>query len=268
MNSQLRSDANVFWPRLKEQSVFSELKKLDQFCVENHIPYALFGGIATAAFLGQFVRPLRDIDVLTPKQHVSAVHKFLRDQRFTTEDSSFSHRAGFEQFRKRTDSGEIALQLFPGAFTLIDGTSRGRQLWAYNFSEAIDRAQDRVVCSLDGSERVTVKVIPLEDLIVSKLWPYFESNMLFDLAFLLHSVVPNTSIDQDYLNSRLETASPLMIQQCADNLFRFNDAVRLSVVLNTLANDSKLEQSVKLLKESFQDRVEQDLIGSKSRRAT
>lgn len=250
MASRAYTDADNSRRRLKEQSILSELKKLDAFCIENHIPYALFGGIATAAFLGQFVRPLRDIDVLTPKQYAASIYKFLKSQRFSDEGSAFTKRAGFDQFRKRTDSGEIVFQVFPGQFKLLDGSRRGRTLWAYSFAEAINRAHSLQVTSLDRSETLSLKVVPLEDLILSKLWPYFESNMLFDLAFLLHSVVPNTSIDSDYLRSRLQAASPLMREQCADNLFRFNDEIRNSIILNALDNEN-LAKSVDLLRLSL-----------------
>src|SRR5437763_1378964 len=177
------------WRRLKEHDMFLELKRLDHFCTKNSIQYAFFGGVATAGFLGEFVRPLHDIDVVIAQKDLRIMSGFLRLKGFRAHGTHSSQKAGFRRFSKRTPAGEIVIQVFPGLFKLLDGTNGRRLLWAYDFSYALDRAQSRTMHSLDRSQMLSLRVIPLEDLLLSKLWPYFESNMVFDLALLLRFVV-------------------------------------------------------------------------------
>src|SRR5207249_4497843 len=174
------------WSRIKERTIFAELKKLDSFCADNSVQYAVFGGVGTAAFVGQFVRPVHDVDFVVAGAKVALLREFLCTQHFRNEPTESSGYAGFERLAKRTESGELVFQLFPGKFTMLDlAHGRCQPLWVYNFADALEHAKSRFVWNLDRSEKLHLRVVPLEDLIVSKLWPFFESNMVYDLGFLL-----------------------------------------------------------------------------------
>jgi hypothetical protein len=252
MNPRLHSNADSGLPRIKERRIFAELKKLDSFCADHSIPYAVFGGVGTAAFVGQFVRPVHDVDFVVAGPEAAIVREFLFTQRFRSEPTESSGYAGFERLSKSTESGELVFQLFPGKFTLLDLAHGSWQpLWVYNFADALERAKSRFVWNLDRSEKLHLRVVPLEDLIVSKLWPFFESNMVYDLVFLLRFALPKCKLDEHYLMSRLENASPVMKQQCVENLGRFDHTVQHTVLLNALSHKPLLKQSVKALKQSF-----------------
>jgi hypothetical protein len=123
-------------------------------------------------------------------------------------------------------------------------------LWTYDFSNAIDRAQSRSLFSLDGSHELSVKLIPLEDLLLSKMWPYFESSMVLDLALLLRFAVSKQPFDSEYFAARLNSGTQEMREQCFQNLARFRQTLQKSPILDALA-DETLYRSIELLEQAF-----------------
>jgi len=71
----------------------------------------------------------------------------------------------------------------------------------YDFSEALERRTIRPIHALGGDGHVPVTTIPIEDLIITKLWPTVEPNSVYDLILLLASDMAKR-LDFPYLVAR------------------------------------------------------------------
>jgi hypothetical protein len=81
-------------------------------------------------------------------------------------------------------------------------------LATYDFQDALAHSQGRMISSLDGERRVVVNVLPIEDLIISKLWPTLEPTTVHDLLILLTSPEVK-NLRMDYIFKKINSSQPL-----------------------------------------------------------
>lgn len=192
-----------------ERRLLNWLGCLDTFFLSQQTPYALFGGSAVAGYIGHLPRKLHDIDLLVLPKNQKPLKGFLAAKGFKLERTRKSKRAGFLKFVHRNDIYELIISVFPGSFRLLNLDDRKLPLIAkYDFSSAIVNAVRRTIRSFDGQEGVAVSVIPMEDLIISKLWPTFEPNTVHDLL-LLFLADESLRLDTEYMRQRIESDSKL-----------------------------------------------------------
>lgn len=240
------------WNRIKEGYLLVEIKEFRSFCNRRRIPYAFFGGLGTAAFLGQLPpRLIHDVDVIVPDAHGRVVREFLvSTRRFRNGDRDVPSKVGFARFAKRVHGREIVFQVFSERFTLFDNSGKHRRpLWTYDFSAAIEHAKSHPVWNLDKTDRVTLRAIPLEDLILSKLWPYFESSMFYDLLFLLQCSVQPKTLNAEYLSSRLRGSPQIMRMQCLSNIHHFGRVIQARNRFTPLINKKKVAGALGLIRD-------------------
>ncbi len=185
------------------------LNELDQHCRVAGLPYALFGGAAVGAYVGHLPRRLHDLDVLVLPSDVQTLAAFFLSRGFKERPSIKSEHAGFKKLVKRDELYEMIITVFPGRFTLLDVDQPDLPLVGhYNLVPAIERRIQRQIRALGDSRIAQVQAIPLEDLIISKLWPTFEPTTVHDLMLLLCCPEAET-LDTDYLETRVTHSGPL-----------------------------------------------------------
>jgi len=224
------------------------LSEIDAYMRANRRRYGLFGGGAVAAYIGHFPRKLHDIDLLVLPNDIQAISAFLASRGFEHLKSTKSTRARFLKFVLRNHIYELIVSIFPGEFTLLDVDSEDlKPLGVYDFSMALEKVERRQILSLamnaDGiRESVDVDAVPLEDLILSKLWPTFEPNTVHDLLLLL--TCPEISkLRWSYLQDRIEKANSLR-PYCLQTLQMFERSYRATAWYRLSAEKSRFDSTV------------------------
>jgi hypothetical protein len=237
--------------QVREIAIFEQLGKLESFCSKSQIQYAVFGGVATAAFLGELIRSVHDIDVVVARKQQRQLDLFFKRDRFVFSPTDMSIKAGYKRYVKRTRIAELVVQVFPGEFVLLDITkSNPRPMWKYEFSQALKRAQKKELWSLDRSKKIHVNVISFEDLVFSKLWHFFEPNMMFDLALLLGHA-EDEGLEWQYFRSLVDSAPLIMKHQCIANLHQFERIISTSTMFRNFAKDISFSRCLAGLQKSF-----------------
>jgi hypothetical protein len=187
-----------------ESYVFSHLYRLYIFLEEEKTPYAFFGGVAVAGYSGHLSRNLHDLDLIIPKGEEVGFVSYLSSQGFHEHTRKKSKQADFRKFLFEDDRYQMIVSIFPGKFTLIDLEDENmRHIGTYDFTPALERRTIRLIHALGGQGAVPVVVIPIEDLIITKLWPTFEPKSILDLILLLGSDAAS-SLDFSYIANRLK----------------------------------------------------------------
>ena len=169
-----------------ESRVLHWLREVDNHLTSNRIHYGLFGGAAVAAYVGHLPRKLHDLDLLLLPNDIKEFCSFLCSRGFKEQRSEKSSKAQFKKFVLANHIYDLIISVFPGKFTLLDVDSKNlRVLGVYDFSAGIKQSRRREIASLSGDQAIGVYAVPLEDLIVSKIWPTFEPNTVHDLLLLL-----------------------------------------------------------------------------------
>jgi len=230
------------------------LETLDRYLVSNAVSYGLFGGAAVAAYIGHLPRKLHDIDLLVMPERTDELGSFLKDAGFELSTSDKSRHANFSKFLLRNHVYELIVSVFPGRFTLLDVDKKDLPLiGAYDFSGAILSSKRRAITSLanDGGiarQVVEVSTIPLEVLIISKLWPTFEPNSISDLL-LLFSCSDAKRLRWDYLRESFLENSDILRSCCLQTFEMFETSYQRTRWYELLGDKDWLESSVRRLKE-------------------
>lgn len=245
------SIATYHWVRPKEAAVLEEIKRLHSFCDRKQIQYAVFGGLATSAFLGFAHRPLHDVDIMLDAAGIAVIEQFLLKSHFTEKKTLASESADYKRFVKTTNFTEIHFQLFQPKFVIFDPCSvQLQRLWSLDFSEPLRRATARTVKTIDKANTFSVCVLPLEDLLASKLLPFFEASMFNDLLLLLMAVAPS-AIDVEYLKSRFQSMPESIQLISIVNLDRFVSTISAQPLLKVLIDGSDLLATIDVLRQGL-----------------
>jgi hypothetical protein len=233
-----------------ENRVLYWLSNLDRHFAVQGISYALFGGAAVAAYVGHLPRKLHDLDILLFPADVEQLVVFLKENGFDHQKQAKSVRAGFAKLILKNHVYEMIISAFPARFILLDIDKEDMPVLAtYDFAEALSRTVRREIRNLANEERVTVSAVPLEDLIISKLWPTFEPNTVHDLLLLL-SCGEASQLDFAYLKHRLG-ASPPLCKLCVETLEKFQKAFPWTAWYQLASENRALSNSLSLLTETF-----------------
>lgn len=117
------------------------------------------------------------------------------------------------------------------------------------FGRLIRSGSQSNVRSLDGAKTVDVFVVPMEDLIVSKLWPTFEPNTVHDLLLLL-ACDEALRLDADYMRRRMESSGGLKML-CYQSYQYFESIYRRTTWYQLTHEKANTERVSKLLKETL-----------------
>lgn len=210
-----------------ESKLFHWLYRVDRFFENSEIPYALFGGAAVAAYIGHLPRKLHDLDIIIREADLKLADDFMRAEGFELQQTFKSQKANYRKYLLKNHLYEIIISFFPGCFTLLNVNQEDLPiLGRFDFSRALKHAGRQRIESLGGKGGVSVKVVPVEDLIISKLWPTFEPNTVHDLAMLLATHKGN--LDLQYMKSRVCEAGSLG-DLARESLGQFAKAYKSSV---------------------------------------
>jgi len=194
-----------------ESYVFSHLYRLYLFLEAEKRPYAFFGGVGVAAYNGHLSRTLHDIDIIIPEGEEVALVSRLHSEGFCEHPRKKTKRANFRKFLFEDDRYQMIVAIFPGRFTLIDlGDVNMRGIGTYDFGPALERRTVRLIHALGGTGTVPVVVIPIEDMIITKLWPTFEPKSILDLILLLGSDTAS-HLDFSYLSARVKQTESIRL---------------------------------------------------------
>lgn len=187
-----------------ESYVFSHLYRLYLFLEAEKRPYAFFGGVGVAAYSGHLPRTLHDLDLIIPEGEEVGLVSRLHSEGFREHPRKKTKLAHFRKFLFEDDRYQMIVAIFPGKFTLIDlGDANMRAIGTYDFGPAIERRTVRLIHALGGKGAVPVVAVPIEDMIITKLWPTFEPKSILDLILLLGSDAAS-HIDFSYLSARVK----------------------------------------------------------------
>ena len=187
-----------------ESYIFSYLYKINQFLESEKQPHAFFGGVAVSAYSGHLPRALHDFDIIIPKGEEIRFVSYLCSQGFIERSTRKTHQAHFRKFIYEDDRYQIIIAIFPGEFTLINlADSNLSIIGTYDFGPALEHGIERSIYALGGNGTVSVITVPIEDLIISKLWPTFEPKLIHDLILLLGSEDAK-HLDLSYLAARMK----------------------------------------------------------------
>lgn len=187
-----------------ESYVFSHLYRLHLFLEAEKQPYAFFGGVGVAAYSGHLPRTLHDLDIIIPEGGEVGLVSRLHSEGFRENPRKKTKRANFRKFLFEDDRYQMIVAIFPGKFTLIDlGDANMRAIGTYDFGPALERRTVRSIHALGGKGEVPVVAVPIEDMIITKLWPTFEPKSILDLILLLGSDTAN-HLDFSYLSDRVK----------------------------------------------------------------
>jgi hypothetical protein len=203
-----------------EKRLLFWLSELDRFCESKEIPYALFGGAAVGAYAGHLPRKLHDLDVISDREGSRMIEVFLVEHQFKKQETVKARVADYTKFMLRNHVYDMIISIFPSTFTLINiDDEQFPVLDVYDFSPALSHRRRLSIRSLGCDESTSVSVVPLEDLLVSKLWPTFEPNTVHDLLLLLASKY-GSALDGKYLSQRIE-ANPILRPLVLESFVRF-----------------------------------------------
>jgi hypothetical protein len=212
MDSTFGTTSNqLYYRRSHEYHLINRLSELNSFLYSHKILYSLFGGLAVASYAGHLIRKLHDIDVILKPSQIEPVQTFLTEKGFKLCETHKSKRAKYLKYIHHDNNGvyQSKISLFPGKFTLLNLDSPDLPVLAtYDFHDALFHSKPRVISSLDGEKKVEVIVLPIEDLIISKLWPTLEPTTVHDLLILLTSEEART-LNMDYISQKISTSTPL-----------------------------------------------------------
>lgn len=187
-----------------ESYVFSYLYSLHLFLETENQPYAFFGGVAVAAYSGHLPRTLHDLDLIIPEGEELGLVSCLCSEGFREHPTTKTKRANFRKFCFEDNRYQIIVAIFPGKFTLIDlADSNMSAIGTYDFGPALEHRTVRSIHALGGEGTVPVVTVPIEDLIITKLWPTLEPKLIHDLILLLGSDAAN-KLDLSYLATRMK----------------------------------------------------------------
>lgn len=233
-----------------ESRILHWLSILDRHFVAKGITYALFGGAAVAAYVGHLPRKLHDLDILLYPPDIEHLIGFLEKNGFDHQKREKSDKAGFAKLILKNHVYEMIISAFPARFILLDVDKEELPvLGVYDFAEAMKRTARREIRSFSNGESVGVSAVPLEDLIISKLWPTFEPSTVHDLLLLL-SCREASHLDLAYLRQRLE-ASPPLCELCVETLEKFQQAFPWTAWYQLAAENHTLRNSLNLLSTTF-----------------
>lgn len=192
-----------------ESYVFSHLYHLYLFLEAERQPHAFFGGTAVAAYSGHLPRRLHDIDLIVPEGEEGRLVSHMYSESFREQTTRKAKRANFRKFLYEDDRYQIIVSVFPGKFTLLDLTnSTMPPIGTYDFSVALERRNVRFIHALGGQGEVPVVTVPIEDLIITKLWPTLEPKSILDLSLLLCSDAASR-LDFSYLAARVKQSEKI-----------------------------------------------------------
>lgn len=192
-----------------ESYVFSLLYHLYLFLEAKKQTHAFFGGTAVAAYSGHLPRKLHDIDLIVPEGEEGMLVSHMYSESFREQPTRKTKRANFRKFLYEDDLYQIIVSIFPGKFTLLDlAQSTMPPIGIYDFSSALERRTVRSIHALCGQGKVPVVTVPIEDLIITKLWPTLEPKSILDLSLLLGSDAAS-HLDFSYLAARVKQSEKI-----------------------------------------------------------
>jgi len=192
-----------------ESYVFSQLHDLYRFLKTEKQAYAFFGGVAVAAYSEHLPRTLHDLDLIIPEGEEDKLVLHLRSQGFSECPTRKAHHAHFRKFLFEDYRYQMIVAIFPGKFTLIDLADASMPpIGSYDFRPALEGRVVRSIRALGGEGSVPVITVPIEDLIITKLWPTLEPKLIHDLILLLGSEAAS-HMDLSYLAARIKEAASL-----------------------------------------------------------
>ncbi|SRR6266481_2419341 len=191
-----------------ESRILCTLRNVDSFFESNKIPYAVFGGSGVACYLGHLPRKIHDIDLLISETDVPRAKRFLRSSGYVLQNTFKSRKASFLKYSLKNHLYEMVVSIFPGKFTLLDLEDPALTPFEeFDFRPAIRASSRREINSLSSASQqaVSVRVLPIEDLLISKFWPVVEPTTIHDSYFLLTKVILTGKVrfDWDYFASRV-----------------------------------------------------------------
>jgi hypothetical protein len=188
-----------------EALVLRWLETLDRFLSDRKCKYALFGGAALAAYLGQLPRRVHDLDYLVEKKDMALFGDFLVHSGFAKRTTTLTERGNFSKYVLSDYCHKISVELFPASFNILDiDQPTLPTVETLDLAATVQRTSLRTIESLDGSSTVAVCVVPIEDLLLLKLLPAFEPSMIQDVYALLASVaISRNEFDLKYFARRV-----------------------------------------------------------------
>jgi len=187
-----------------ESYIFSHLYNLHLFLESEKQPHAFFGGSAVAAYIGYLPRNLHDVDIIIPQGEESKLVSYMNSEGFREIKTKKAGLANFSKFLYEDDRYQMIISIFPGKFTLLDLSNPNMPpIGIYDFKTAIDHRVLRSIHALCGRGEVPIITIPIEELIITKLWPVLEPKSVLDLGLLLCSEA-SKNLDFAYLSDRIK----------------------------------------------------------------
>src|SRR5207248_689197 len=139
--------------------------------------------------------------------------------------------------------------LFPAKFTLlnVDDPHLGVE-GVYDFAPALSARKLRKIASIAEGKTVQTYAVPIEDLIISKLWPTFEPSTIHDLLLLL-ACEEATHIDLTYFRERLRE-TPLAAL-CKASFVKFIDVYRHTAWYHLSGDTETLENTLRAIESAL-----------------
>lgn len=223
-----------------ESKLIRLLSQITDYLCESGIVYGIFGSCGIAGYIGHFPRKIHDVDIVLKPDDMRQVKDVLESLGFSKEENQKNISANFENFVYLKDGvWKPKVSLFPGKYTFVDvDDPTFKPLGTYDFTKSLEKRQFKQIYSIDHKQNVDVYVLPLEELIISKLWPVFETVNVHDL-FLLLSNPDSENIDVNYILSRIKN-SPEYTEMYLTNL----DLFKKYYPKTAWHSDSCLEQRI------------------------
>jgi len=240
-----------------EHRILETLSAIDHFCEAEQIPYAVFGGSGVAAYIGHLPRKIHDVDLLALDADIPRLDRFLRKRQFARANTYKSRKAHFLKYSLENHLYQQVVTIFPGKFVLLNIADPGlRPLEEFDFRESICSSKKRDIKTLrtTGDAGASVRVLRIEDLLISKLWPVIEPTTVHDSFYLLSTVIAPGAVefDWDYFCTRLHSTTAIK-KLCLDTFSELIELYPRSVWSRGFGDRSAFGNTIHKLGEAIRD---------------
>ena len=246
MHDNIETTSNQpYYHRSHEIRLLNCLIELDTFLLSHKISYCLFGGLAVASYAGHLIRKLHDIDIILKPNQIESLQNFIINKGFAICETNKSKKAQYLKYVRHDKNGvyQLKTSIFPGKFILLNlDSSHLSVLATYDFQDALSQSQRRVISSLDGEREARVNILPIEDLIISKLWPTLEPTTIHDLLILLTSPEAKT-FNMNYIFQKINSSQPLREIYC-NSMAIFKKTYKNTAWYKLATNISEIDQMI------------------------
>ena len=237
-----------------EKNTLRVIKAFDAFAKDREIIYATFGGAAVAGYLGHFIRRLHDLDFIIHESSIEDCKRHFKQNGFHARITQKSKKANFVQFEQ--PELNVICSLFAGKFNLIDIDSKDMPiLIQYDLTETLQHRRQLRIESFDREVTCSILAIPIEDLLITKLFPTIEPNNMCDIAILLCYIdlKEPLNFNQGYFQNRLGSLANFE-ETIEANWNLLLSYIRRSMWKNVFTENIMLAGNVKLLTDIFSSR--------------